>query len=130
MQHTYFCYTGGKMITVGYVSKVINYLHNLGDNTCLTYKQLVREMVTLLMLLAGTSVDSLDAYLITSMFVTNDAITFMSVQLLKHSTPSHVNKPISYRAYPQNRNVCDVQAILCYLQHRPTMSNHSTILIT
>ena len=112
------------------VSLVFTYLNNLGENDNLSFKQIARKLATILMLLAGTRVDSLHSLSILSMYVSNDEITFIPSRLLKHYREDHVNIPITYRAYPQNAKICPVKAIMAYLHYRLTMSSEPQFFIT
>ena len=103
------------------INVVLNYINNMGPNYALSLKQISLKLVTLLTLLAVQRVETIPAFTVDNMILTQNDCTFLPSKLLKHSRPSYVNKPVTYRVFPYNVNLCPVAAIKDYDSRRSLM---------
>ena len=98
------------------VNVVLEYFNNLCENEALDYKQLSYKLVTLLMLLAGTRVNSLTAFSCNKMSLNSYKCTFIPCKVLKHSGPNFIYNPIEYNRYSANDKLCPVLLIKEYIK--------------
>ena len=96
------------------INQVLQYIHQMGQNFELNSKQLSLKLVMLLTLLNIQRVETIPSFNTEKMFLDETSCTFLPDNLLKHSRPSYANKPVTYRAYPHNPNLCPVTAIKHY----------------
>ena len=111
------------------VNGVLEYFNNLCENEALDYKQLSYKLVTLLMLLAGTRVNSLTAFSCNKMSLNSYKCTFIPCKLLKHSRPNFIFKPIEYNRYSANDKLCPVLLIKEYIRRRTVLDTNTHQLI-
>ena len=79
------------------INQVLQYIHQMGQNFELPLKQLSLKLVVLLTLLNMQGVETIPSFNIKKMFLDETSCTFLQNHLLKHSRPSYVNKPVTYR---------------------------------
>ena len=108
-------------------NRVLQYLHSLGENKDLSFPSLCRKLVTLLMMLAGTRVNSLQAFSRDRMSLTSKDCTFIPVGLLKHSRDGYKQDPMIYSSYPHNMRLCPVQVISEYILRRDEYAEANTV---
>ena len=72
------------------------------------------KLVTLLTILCEQRVESIPSFSVDHMILLDSYCTFIPSKLLKQSRSSYVNKPVTYRIYPHNSNLCPVKAIRHY----------------
>ena len=101
-------------------SKMINYLASL-HNESLDFKMISYKCVTLLTILAGQRISTLHKFRLSLMQNTDSMTLFQISDLLKHSTPRYRGKPIKYRSYPHNKELCPVHTIRVYISRRNTL---------
>ena len=87
------------------------------------------KTTTLLMLLAGYRVNTLTHLKLENMYLTDEECTFVFDEVLKHSRPNYFQKPIRFRAFPQNISLCSLMTIKDYLNYRLTKSNDQGFFI-
>ena len=76
---------------------------------------LTRKLVCLLMLLSGSRVNSISHLKISNMYLTDTECTFVFDDVLKHSRPYFKEKPLVFRAFPQNPKLFPVSTLIKYL---------------
>ena len=103
------------------VNIVLQYLNNLGENANLSFPILCKKVVTLMMLLSGTRVNSLHTFNIKLMNLTSRDCTFIPDGVIKHTRPNYKQSGIIYHSYPHNPRLCPVQTIADYLVIRNNM---------
>ena len=96
------------------VNIVLQYLNNLGENANLSFPILCKKVVTLMMLLSGTRVNSLHTFNIKLMNLTSRDCTFIPDGVIKHTRPNYKQSGIIYHSYPHNSRLCPVQTIADY----------------
>ena len=120
-----------KQDTVWDPTLLLTYIDRMGDNDDLNLKQLTYKTVALLMLLSGSRVHCIHAFSTDCMQVSKGiSYTFYPTVLLKHSRPKFRGKPITYRAYPNNKNLCIVQALQDYIWRRDLITETDALLVT
>ena len=55
---------------------------------------------------------------------------FYPTTLMKHSRPNFRGKPIKYKEYPMNKNLCVVQALNAYIARTNDLSMSPNLLLT
>ena len=88
------------------------------------------KLACLFMLLSGTRVNSLYNMLITSMYLTEEEVTFTFPVPLKHSRPGYTVPPLVFRAFPGEPALCPVQTLNKYLAHRLWASSDEYLFST
>ena len=111
-------------------SILLEYISSMGSNDKLTLQQLSYKTVCLLMLLSGSRVHCIKAFSTACMHRSDERYTFYPTVLLKHSRPKFRGKPITYRAYPHNQNLCVVAALNAYIARKGALSDTDALLIT
>ena len=113
------------------INQALQHIHQMGQNFVLTLKQLSLKLVVLLALLNIQRVETIPSFNIEKMFLDETSCTFLPNNLLKHPRPSYVNKPVTYRSYPQNPNLCPVTAIRHYKSVRDLLfPNTAQFIVT
>ena len=113
------------------INQVLQHIHQMGQNFELTLKQLSLKLVVLLTLLNMQRVETIPSFNIEKMFLDETSCTFLPNNLLKHSRPSYVSKPVTYRAYPHNPNLCPVTTIRHYKSVRDLLfPNTAQFIVT
>ena len=79
------------------INQVLQYIYQMGQNFVPTLKQLSLKLVVLLALLNMQRAETIPSFNIEKMFLDETSCTFLPNNLLKHSRPSYVNKPVTYR---------------------------------
>ena len=100
------------------INVVLNYISNMDPDYSLSLKQISLKLVTLLTLLAIQKVETVPSFTVDNMISTQNYCTFLPSKLLKHSRPSYINKPVTYRVFPHNVNLCPVAVIKNYDNRR------------
>ena len=80
-----------------------------------------KKLVCVFMLLSGSRVNSILHLKITNMYLTDTECTFVFDNVLKHSRPTFKEKPLVFRAFPQNPKLCPV--------HINTVVRYKNVLI-
>ena len=75
-----------------------------------------KKVVTLMVLLPGTDVNTLTRLKVTKMFITENEFSFTSDKVLKNSRPNYFQKPIAFQAYLECPSLCPFVTLLEYLQ--------------
>ena len=109
-----------KYVATWDVGILLRHLQKMPLNTPINISQ---KVASLLMILAGTRVNTLFHLKITNMFLTDDECTFIFDEVLKHSRPNFDASPIIFRAFPQEPDSCPVIAIMIFLNYRLEISS-------
>lgn len=64
------------------------------------------------------------------MYKTNEEVTFLFEDPLKHSRENWPGDKMTYRAYPFNKSLCPVETISLYLERRGEVSGDPQFLVT
>ena len=105
-------------------------LHYIAAMIVDNYKDRVRKMAILLMLLSGNRVNMLSHFKVSNMFITNNECTFVFDEALKTSRPNWNTDPMVFRVYPELPSLCPVNNINDYLAERNTMAGDDAFFIT
>ena len=89
-----------------------------------------RKLVCLFMLLSGSGVNSISHLKIANMYLTDAGCTFVFDDVLKHSRPCFKEKPLVFRAFPQNPKLCPVSTLIQYLDIRLSRSSDTALFLT
>ena len=109
------------------VNILLHYLHAMIVDS---FKDKILKMATLLMLLSGNRVNMLSHFRMRNMFITEEEITFVFDEALKHSRPNGNTERMVFRAFPQLPGLCPVKAITDYLEVRNTLSGDEAFFVT
>ena len=109
---------------------LLEYISSMGNNDTLTLQQLTYKTVCLLMLLSGSRVHCIKAFSTACMQKSEEHYTFYPTVLLKHSRPKFRGKPITYRSYPHNPNICVVTSLNDYIARKVLLTDTDALLIT
>ena len=106
---------------------LLNFLENMSTDSDMDVS---RKLVSLFMLLSGSRVNSISHLKITNMYLTDTECTFVFDDVLKHSRPSFKEKPLVFRAFPQNPKLCPVSTLIQYLDIRLSRSSDTALFLT
>ena len=90
---------------------------------------LLKTLVTLFMILAGTPVYTLVHLKVTNIYITDNEVPFTFDEILKHSRPNYKQKPLIFRAF-SSKDLCPVTTLITYLEHRLPASGDPALSIT
>ena len=99
---------------------LLNHLRNM---RIVTPMDISKKLSSLFMILAGTRVNSLFHMVITNFYLTDSECTFTFDSVLKHSRQGFDASPITFRAFPQEPDLCPVITAKIYLKYRLTISS-------
>ena len=91
---------------------------------------LTQKVAMLIMILSGNRVNMISFMKITAMYKTNEEVTFLFEDPLKHSRENWPGDKMTYRAYPFNKSLCPVGTISLYLERREEVSGDPQFLVT
>ena len=97
---------------------LLNFLENMSTDNDMDVN---RKLVCLFMLLSGSRVNSISHLGITNMYLTDTECTLVSGDVLKHSRSSFKEKPLVFRAFPQNPKLFPVSTLIQYLDMTVTI---------
>ena len=80
--------------------------------------QLSMKTESVVMLLSGHRVNTLENLKITNMYISETECTFVFSSVLKHSRPCYHQQPLILRSFPSNPSLCPVRNITQYLKFR------------
>ena len=103
---------------------VISFMRGL-KNSEITFKMLSLKTVTLLTLLSGQRVSTIQKFKISELQCTPSLIIFNISGLLKQSRPGKKDKPICFHAFPHDTHLCPIATVESYLSARATLPNTS-----
>ena len=89
-----------------------------------------KKLVCLFMLLSGSRVNSISHLKITNIYLTDTECTFVFDDALKHSRPSFKEKPLVFRAFPQNPKLCPASTLIQYLDIKLSRSSDTALFLT
>ena len=113
------------------IGKVLLYINNsMADNAELSLKDLTYKVITLLMILSGSRVNTIEGFQTDAMTITKDTYTFHLTKLLKHSRPKFMGRPVVYRAYPQNKKLCIYEALTEYIKRKRELGSTNVLMMT
>ena len=101
--------------TVWSVSQVLDYLQTLGSAENISLKLLTQRLTFLLCLLAGQRVQTIHAFSLDDMVLDESTCIFSVNNILKTTKPGTHLKPIKYLAFSENKDLCVIDNIYCYL---------------
>lgn len=104
-----------------------------GDNNNLSLSQLAKKVAGLLLILSGQRFQTIDCLDIRNMSLADNEVIFKIGDPLKTSTVRHHFQHLSFKAFPDNKNLCIVDAIASYLRMTENLrikSGHSKLLLT
>ena len=90
---------------------------------------LLKTLVTLFMILAGTPVYTLVHLKVTNIYITDNEVPFTFDEILKHTRPNYKQKPLIFRAF-SSKDLCPVTTLITYLEHRLPASGDPALFIT
>ncbi|WAR08315.1 LOW QUALITY PROTEIN: POL-like protein [Mya arenaria] len=93
------------------VSVVIRYLKQQSPTEKLSFKPLTMKLVMLMALLSGQRAQSLQMLDIKNMGHAGDTVTFVINQLIKQTRPGFHVKPITFRRYTYDVDLCVVKTL-------------------
>ena len=64
------------------------------------------------------------------MYLTDTEYTFVFNDVLKHFRPSFKEKPLVFRAFPQNPKLCPISTLIQYLGMRLSRSSNTVLFFT
>ena len=91
------------------VNILLSFLENMSADSDMDVR---KKLVCLFMLLSGSRVNSISHLKITNMYLTDTECTFVFDDVLKHSRPSFKEKPLVFRAFPQNPKLCPASTLI------------------
>lgn len=87
-----------------------------GDNNHLPFSKLAKKVAGLLLILSGQRFQTIDCLDIRNMFLTDNEVIFKIGDPLKTSNVRHHIQDLGFKAFPENKNLCIVDAIASYLR--------------
>lgn len=111
------------------VSVVIKYLKSLSPTDQLTFKQLTMKLVMLTALLSGQRAQSLQLLHINNMSRTSESATFVLDKPVKQTRPGYHIKPIYFRRYHSDIDLCVLNTLSVYLEKSEPLRRMETQLL-
>ena len=100
------------------INIVLSYYENLGGNEALEYKNLVKKIVMLFVILGARRKQALFTISVDNILFKDDKVVLLPNKILKHSSAKRPLTPIIYQKYQENNNLCLVNALSFYLDAR------------
>ena len=95
-------------------------------------KDLSCKTVTLLILLSGNGVNMISHFRISNMTLSEEECNFVFTEVLKHTGTEKAERPMTFRAFPDDPSLCPVRTMLaCYgsqdgvVRGRPCLHHYS-----
>ena len=107
-----------KISTIWDVNTVFTHISSWGSNAVITDRQLTQKLAFLLLLLGGQRVNTIFNFHTDRMIFSTTSVTFAPATVLKHSRKGSKLNSFTYRAYPQDNNLCVVECLKEYLSRR------------
>ena len=102
--------------TVTYdVSKVLKYFSSRPPNQSLSIQELTWKLATLMALLSAQRVETLHMPDINHMYKDEDKVIFYVKEPTKTSRPSFDPEPLQFLSFPEDQNICVLQALNTYI---------------
>ena len=115
--------------TVTYdASKVLQYFSTRPPNHLLSIQELTWKLATLMALLSAQRAQTLHMLDVNYMYKDNNIVIFYLHELTKTSRPSFHPEPLQFRPFPQDEQMCVVQALNTYLDRTKSIRGNCTKL--
>jgi len=111
------------------VSIVLKYLDKWSPGRFLSRKQLTFKLVTLIALVTGQRVQTLEALDINNCVFDNTCVTFIITKLLKHNTVTNKGNQIIIPYFRDNKRICPVVCLQQYLKRTKKERKNSQLFI-
>ena len=112
------------------VNVLLNFIREIDTGS--SFMNSSKKLSVLLMLLSGNRVNMLTNFKITqeNMTLTDTECSFRFDNVLKHSRSGKSEPPMTFLAYPNDRELCPVQTIISFLQKRAELCPEPYLFIT
>jgi integrase len=111
------------------VGQVLQTLEKLTPVKDISLRALTLKLTMLLALLTGQRVQTLQAFTVNNIFVTENSVRFSVQSLLKTSRPGRFLKDIELKAFSQNKKLCVVTVLKEYLKRTEIFRNNQKQLL-
>lgn len=97
------------------VDIVLKYITSLPPNNKLLLEELTKKLTTLLCILSGQRAQSISSLSLKFMHVSNTEYVFYIPKVLKTTTPTFHQEPLTFRSFPGEKQVCVVECLHAYI---------------
>ena len=97
---------------------VLELFDHMGDNSKLSFKDLTRKLVVLLLILGARRRQPVVAIQVNCVLIEHDKCVLLPTVPLKHTRPGKRLDCIEYDAFPENRKLCIVDCMKDYVLQR------------
>ena len=97
---------------------LLKFLKSLSPNNLISLKDISMKLACLLTLLAGQRIHSVHKICVTFMDFQGNVLLCHIPDLLKSTRPKHLDRTLTYKAYPTDVDLCPLNCIKEYLQRR------------
>ena len=112
------------------VAVVLKFLEKWSPSRFLSRKQLTFKLVTLLALVSGQRVQTLEAFNINHCHFDSTCATFSINKLLKHNSAKHKDNHIIIPYFTDNKKICPVSCLKQYIKRTKRERNSSQLFIS
>ena len=102
------CPPKNKYHSIWNIDKLLQYLQSIETERD---TDISRKLVTLMILLSGTRVNTLTCVIVIKMFIIENESSFTSDEVLKHFCPNYCQKSLAFWAYPECSSLCPVTTL-------------------
>ena len=107
---------------------LLDYLDGLGPAQNLPLKQLTMKLAALLLVSSGQRVQTLDHLSIDHLALQEDSANFIITSKLKHTKTK--GTVVTYKAFPQNSNLCPVSHLTKYLEITASLRDSQKLFVS
>ena len=100
------------------INMVLELFDHMGDNSKLSFKDLTRKLVVLLLILGARRRQPIVAIHVNCVLIEHDKCVLLPTVPLKHTRPGKTLDCIEYDALPENRTLCIVDCTKGYVLQR------------
>ena len=100
------------------INMVLELFDHMGDNSNLSFKDLTRKLVVLLLILGARRRQPIVAIQVNCVLIEHDKCVLLPTIPLKHTRPGKRLDCIEYDAFPENRKLCIVDCTKEYVSQR------------
>eukprot|EP00794_Sanderia_malayensis_P014823 gene14823-16363_t len=111
-----------KYTSIWDINIVLDFLKKLPDNADLSFEQLSKKFVVLLLILSARRKHTLTCIHIDKIKISREQLTIMPMGNLKHSRPNWKEEPIILNRFMENPKPCVVSCAECYIEERKKLS--------
>lgn len=104
-----------KKVAIYDMAVVIDHMIQLPHNEDLILEMLTKKLVTLLCFLSGQRSQSISYLFEEHMLLDDTSASFYIPKRLKTTTPTFHQEPLEFDSFPDNRKVCVIDCLKCYL---------------